>query len=138
MPLAGVKVLFAEDGPDNQKLISFLLRKGGAMVTVVENGRLAVEALTEGGSVEGKLLDPAPFDLVLMDMQMPEMDGYTATSLLREKGARLPIVALTAHAMTGDRETCLAAGCTEYATKPIDRKTLTELVGRFCRAGGRL
>jgi len=133
LPLSGVEILLAEDGPDNQKLISFILRKGGASVTVVENGKLAVEALTKEGTLSGPLVSPSPFHLVLMDMQMPEMDGYTATQTLRNLGATLPIIALTAHAMSGDRELCLKAGCTEYATKPIDRKTLTELCLRFCR-----
>lgn len=134
LPLSGVNILFAEDGPDNQKLISFMLRKGGASVTVVENGKLAVESLTVDGTVNGPLISPPPFHLVLMDMQMPEMDGYTATQTLRDKGADFPIIALTAHAMSSDRDLCLAAGCTEYATKPIDKKTLTELCVRFSKA----
>jgi len=133
LPLSGVNILFAEDGPDNQKLISFILKKAGASVTVVDNGKLAVETLTIDGTVNGHLISPPPFHLVLMDMQMPEMDGYTATQTLRNKGAALPIIALTAHAMSSDRDLCLNAGCTEYATKPIDKKTLTELCLRFSK-----
>ncbi len=128
--LAGVRILLAEDGPDNQRLIGFHLRKAGADVRVVENGRLAIEALSADGTVAGPLAANPPFDLVLTDMQMPEMDGYTAATLLRAKGWKRPIVALTAHAMSGDRERCLAAGCDGYATKPIDRSALIEA----CRA----
>jgi CheY-like chemotaxis protein len=124
--LAGVRILLAEDGPDNQRLISFHLRKAGAEVRVVENGRLAIEALSADGTVGGPLAVHPPFDLLLTDMQMPEMDGYTTASLLRAKGWKRPIVALTAHAMSGDRERCVAAGCDGYATKPIDRVALIE------------
>ena len=113
---------------DNQRLIGFQLRKAGANVTIVENGRLAVEALTVGGSLGGPCIEPPPFDVVLSDMQMPEMDGYAATRLLRSLGCRLPIIAVTAHAMNGDAERCLEAGCDAYATKPVDRDRLARTI----------
>ncbi len=130
MPLRGTRILFAEDGPDNVRLITFHLRKAGAIVEAVENGRLAVERLTVSHTVDGPLIEPPPFDLLVTDMQMPEMDGYAAATLLRQRGSTMPIVALTAHAMTDDIDRCLAAGCDTYATKPIDRAALTEVCVR--------
>ncbi len=124
LPLAGLRILLAEDGPDNQRLISFHLRKAGAEVRIAENGRTAVEMLTQSGTLGGNLRSPPPVDLVLTDMQMPELDGYGAARLLRSKGCTLPIVALTAHAMRGDADKCIQAGCDGYASKPIDRNGL--------------
>lgn len=108
-----------------------MLRKRGAEILIAANGRLGVEALTEDRTIVGRLQDPPPVDVVLMDMQMPVMDGYTATSLLREKGSRLPIVAVTAHALTGDRELCLASGCDEYLTKPVAAADLERVILQF-------
>jgi PAS domain S-box-containing protein len=116
--LVGRRVLLAEDGEDNQRLISVLLRAAGADVTVVSNGRHAVDAL-EWADAGG-----ARFDLLLTDMQMPEMDGYTLATTLRAAGRTIPIVALTAHAMADDRQKCLDARCDDYASKPIDRQAL--------------
>jgi PAS domain S-box-containing protein len=122
-PLDAVRILLAEDGPDNQRLIAFHLRRAGAQVTIASNGRIAIEALT-GGDLDDPLADPSPFDLLVTDMQMPELDGYETVRRLRAKGSTLPIVALTAHAMSGDEERCLEAGCDAYATKPIDKEVL--------------
>jgi CheY-like chemotaxis protein len=118
--LHGKRLLLAEDGPDNQRIISFLIQKAGASIVVVENGQLAVDAIAAGES----------FDAILLDMQMPVMDGYDAATAIRNLHYRGPIVALTAHAMRGDREKCLAAGCDDYCTKPIQRATLFDILGR--------
>ena len=122
--LHGRRVLLAEDGPDNQVLLAQLITRAGAEVVVAENGLRAIEVF------EAAVRDGAPFDLVVMDMQMPEVDGYEATRRLRARGVRTPIVALTAHAMAGDRERCLDAGCDDYATKPIERGPLIAMCQR--------
>lgn len=126
-PLSGGNLLLAEDGPDNQRLIAFILRKAGAKVTLAEHGREALE-LAQRANALGR-----PFDVILMDMQMPVMDGYEATRLLREAGYGKPIVALTAHALEGDREKCLNAGCDDFTTKPINRQGLITLIAEYLR-----
>ncbi len=118
----GARVLLAEDGPDNQKLISFVLRRAGCDVEVVENGQLAYETAMKAYH-RGQ-----PFDVILMDMQMPVQDGYAATTQLRSEGYLGPIIALTAHAMSIDRQKCLDAGCDEFATKPIEKTRLLNLI----------
>lgn len=124
--LAGRRILLAEDGPDNQRLIALLLGKAGAEVLVVDDGRKAFDAALQAWR-EGR-----PFDVVLMDMQMPMMDGYEASRLLRAEGYPHPIIALTAHAMAGDRQKCLDAGCDDYVAKPIDKGQLIGVIARRC------
>jgi signal transduction histidine kinase/ActR/RegA family two-component response regulator len=125
-PLEGIRVLMAEDGPDNQRLISFHLRRAGAAVTICENGLEAVE------TVHASPPDEQPH-LILMDMQMPVLDGYEATRRLRAADVAIPVIALTAHAMDGDRRRCLDAGCVDYACKPIDREALLAICLRWAR-----
>lgn len=120
------RILLAEDGPDNQRLISFLLKKAGAEVTLAENGQIALEralsVLSQGHRRYNDRTDQ--YALIIMDMQMPVMDGYEATRRLRDEGYQGPIVALTAHAMAEDRQRCIDAGCDDYVTKPVDRERL--------------
>jgi len=116
------RILLADDGPDNQLLIGAFLRKHGAEVTIVDNGRKAVDAALASQDAG------SPFALVLMDMQMPVLDGSAATAELRARGWTRPILALTANVMQGDRQKCLDAGCNDFAAKPINR---VELLGQI-------
>ncbi|MCI0492924.1 MAG: ATP-binding protein, partial [Planctomycetes bacterium] len=127
------QILLAEDGPDNQRLISLVLRKAGAEVEVVDNGQKALEkALATRPGWGRRFDDPKkPFDVILMDMQMPVMDGYEATRRLRAEGYTGPILALTAHAMKDDMQKCLDAGCDEYLSKPIVRETFLATIAQW-------
>ena len=107
------KILLAEDGLDNQRLLAFILRKAGAEVDIAENGRVALDMVASADQ------DGQPYCVILMDMQMPILDGYTAVTQLRCDGVTTPIIALTANAMDADRDRCLDAGCDDYASKPI-------------------
>lgn len=124
-PLQGT-ILLVEDGPDNQRLISMILRKQGATVDIAENGELGLhQALNAWRSNK-------PYDLILMDMQMPVMDGYTAAGELRNQKYPLQIVALTAHALKGEQQQCIDAGCDACLTKPIDKPVfLREVAARL-------
>ncbi|MEM6507615.1 MAG: ATP-binding protein, partial [Planctomycetota bacterium] len=117
-------VLVVEDGLDNQRLIKHVLKKAGAEVTICENGLDGMNAALAGDE-KGR-----PFGLVLMDMHMPVMNGYTAASELRERGYTGQIVALTANAMSDEMDKCLDAGCDFYLTKPIDRPVFLREVAR--------
>jgi CheY-like chemotaxis protein len=123
----GLRILVAEDNIINQKLAVALLSKMGHQVTLANNGQ---EALDQWSS--------APFDLVFMDVQMPEMDGTEATARIRaaekQTGAHIPIIAMTAYAMNGDRDRYLGAGMDEYITKPVVFKRVEEAIARFCAA----
>jgi two-component system sensor histidine kinase/response regulator len=113
--------LVAEDNVVNQRLIARLLEKRGHNVVLVQNGREVLETLAQ-----------RTFDIVLMDGQMPEMDGFEVTKLIRRKekatGTHLPIIALTAHAMAGDKERCLAAGMDGYVSKPLKLEELFSVI----------
>ena len=124
--LQGCRILLAEDCIDSQRLISALLTQAGAEMTVVENGKFAHDAALAARDA-GKA-----FNVILMDIQMPVMGGYETTNQLRKKGYTAPIIALTAHAMGGDRKKCLDAGCDDYATKPFDRGKLIEIINAHC------
>jgi len=118
-----VRILLAEDNPVNQKLATMMLGKAGYQVEVASNGKEAVAKFTDA---------PREYDLIFMDIQMPEMDGKAATQTLRRLGfADIPIVAMTAHAMKGDREKCLEAGMNDYITKPIKRETVFETIKKY-------
>jgi len=123
-PSRRLKLLLAEDNPVNQLVASRILERRGHAVVVVGDGRAAFEALAGAHG----------FDAVLMDVQMPEMDGLTATQAVRERergaGGHVPIIAMTAHAMEGDRERCLQAGMDGYVSKPVEADHLVETVER--------
>jgi two-component system sensor histidine kinase/response regulator len=117
------RILLAEDNPLNQKLAVALLKKAGFTIDAVENGKQAVESLSRKS-----------YDLILMDVQMPEMDGFEATRIIRERKderRNTPIVAMTAHAMKGDRERCLAGGMDDYVSKPIEPQELLDAIRKW-------
>lgn len=117
------RVLIAEDGASTRKLLDAILRRAGADVVTCEDGQLAFELALE-----------QRFDAIVLDMLMPELDGYTVARLLRARGCRTPIIALTANAMGGDRERCIASGCDDYLSKPIDRERLIRTLAHYCGA----
>jgi CheY-like chemotaxis protein/HPt (histidine-containing phosphotransfer) domain-containing protein len=114
------RILLVDDGETNRNLVGLMLRRCGAEVIEAENGEIGVQKAT-----------CEPFDLILMDMQMPVVDGYTATRYLRQQGLTIPIIALTANGMKGDEDACRAAGCSGYLAKPIDIDWLAEFVARM-------
>lgn len=114
------RILVVDDGDTNRKLVKLILKRAGAIVMTAENGLEGVEAVQR-----------ETFDLILMDMQMPVMDGYSATRQLRSDGLGIPIIALTAHAMKGDEAKCRDAGCSDYLTKPVDAERVVAIVSKW-------
>ncbi len=127
--LKGARFLVVEDNEINQQIAAELLEGAGSSVRIANNGQEAVDILSKGPQ-------PPPFEVVLMDLQMPVMDGYQATAKLRSdpRFLHLPIVAMTAHATMEERQTCLAAGMNDHVSKPIDPALLFETLARYCRA----
>lgn len=119
------KVLLAEDSRDGRRLMSLILQKSGAEVEEASDGKVAVEAALRSEE------DGAAFDLILMDMEMPVMNGYEAVRQLREKGWSGPIIAITGHTGIEEKQRCLEAGCTDALAKPVDRAQLTNLLKRY-------
>src|SRR5262249_35637654 len=130
--LHGARVLLTEDNDINQQIAAELLEGAGAKVRIARNGREAVEALLDGPQ-------PPPFDVVLMDLQMPVMDGFQATARIRSEPRlrELPIIAMTAHATVEERQRCLSAGMNDHVSKPIDPGVLLGTVGRFYQPAAR-
>ena len=119
-----IHILLVEDNPVNQKLAHFMLSKAGYRLTTVVDGEEAVEAFTS---------EPGKFHLIFMDIRMPHMDGLEATRRIREKGFKdIPIIAMTAQTMKGDREKCLEAGMDDYIAKPIKREVVFSMVKKWC------
>jgi CheY-like chemotaxis protein len=126
--LKGLNVLFADDRRDARFVVEHILRDAGATVMSVENGFQALAAVSSPESFASD-----PFDVVIMDVSMPIIDGLTATRQLRKTGHQVPIVALTAGAMEEDRQECLSAGYSDYLSKPIDGARLVQTVHRLAR-----
>ena len=118
-----ISILMAEDNPVNQKLIVKLLTKAGYHVQVANNGREAVDLF---------ISDPEKYDIIIMDIQMPELNGLDATKMLREKGFKdIPIIAMTANALIGDRDKCIAVGMDDYISKPIKREVVFHMIKKW-------
>lgn len=124
-PLLDRRILVADDAADNRRLVSFLLRRAGARVDLASNGKEAIDQAIAAETAH------QPFDLIVMDMQMPVQNGYEATAELRRRGFAMPILALTANALQSDEDACLRAGCNEHATKPIDSAALLAAIARY-------
>lgn len=129
LPRLSGSILLVEDSGDNQRIITTVLRKAGAEVTLAGNGQAAIEQVCRRQS-----LSEPPFDLILMDIQMPVLDGHRATRILRDRGCTIPIVALTANADDTDRQQCFESGCNDYVTKPIDREQFLTVLAKYVGA----
>lgn len=128
--LAGLRILVVDDGPDNQALFELHLRSRGADVTLANDGLEGCD-LASSAAAAG-----TPYDVILMDMQMPVMTGYEATKVLREAGYDRPIVALTGHSHQSGRDKCIAAGCDDYVMKPVLPEDLARAVLRHSKLSG--
>ena len=117
-------ILVVDDRRDIRFLAQHFIQKAGGTVVTADNGQIALDMLQQDAAAQ-------QIDLVLMDMQMPVMDGYEAVQLLRSAGFDRPIIALTANAMREDRERCIAVGCNDYASKPLDGVKLVKLIGHY-------
>jgi CheY-like chemotaxis protein len=126
--LAGCRILLAEDGPANQRLVHHLLTRAGAETAIADNGQIALDMALSAWRAG------SPFDVILMDVQMPILGGCEATEQLRSRGYMRPVIALTAHVLKADHEKCLTAGCDDVCTKPIDRIALFQTIQRQWRA----
>jgi signal transduction histidine kinase/CheY-like chemotaxis protein len=126
---SSTRILLAEDGPENQRLLSMFLRKAGFVVELAENGRVALEMAIRAFRAG------TPYHVIFMDMQMPELDGYEATRELRKADYRGVVVALTAHSSNEDRDRCLAAGCDDFLSKPVTRAALIECASHHAVTG---
>ncbi len=115
------RVLIAEDERSSRKMLRVFLQKMGFQVTAVKNGRQAIDVTAQES-----------FDIILLDMQMPHMSGYDAASMMRRRGIKTPIIAITAHARADDRTKCLAAGCTNYLSKPVCPDDLRKMLSNLC------
>jgi CheY-like chemotaxis protein/HPt (histidine-containing phosphotransfer) domain-containing protein len=124
-------LLVADDTATSRRLLTVVLRKAGAAVQAVDNGQAAVDMVREAQGQQ------RPFDAILLDIAMPVLDGYATARQLRADGYQGPIVALTAHVRPGERERCLAAGCSDYLDKPVDRATLLTVLARHILAARR-
>jgi CheY-like chemotaxis protein len=119
------KLLVVEDNPMNRQLLSYLLQQWQIEFDMVENGSEAVETLRK---------NPSGYAVVLMDIQMPEMDGYTATDKIRQElNLNVPIIAMTAHALAGEKEKCISAGMDDYISKPLNEEQLYSLISKHAR-----
>lgn len=129
-----LRILLVEDSEDNQQLFHRILTSAGARVQIAPNGAKAIEIFNTAEVLFDLASGQAPFDVIVMDIRMPVVDGYEATRKIRELGFRGPIIALTAHANLGEEERCRSAGCTEFQLKPIDRSRLLSIVSRVTKS----
>lgn len=133
--LSGVRILLMEDSQDDRMLIKRLLENAGAIVTAAEDGSTGLASMFEDGDPDGVLMRPDPFDLIVLDVQMPEMDGFQVATRLRERSCRIPIVAVTADTIAGTADRCADAGCNDFVAKPVDRATLLDACVRAANVG---